>query len=73
MANLVAQKTIRKGTKSRVYVIEKIGDAYCVGIYQYGGLSAGWKLFKRLSDARRYFARLIGKAKIDKTFPSEVK
>ena len=73
MANILEQKTVRKGTKSRLYVIEKIGNAYCVGMYRFGGLTAGWKLFKRLPGARKYFTKLVSIAKGGKDFPTEVK
>ena len=58
MANIIA----RRRKDGKYYVIEKFGDGYGVGRYRYGGLSAGWKSFKYLKDARRYLDKLVAKS-----------
>lgn len=63
MANIISRRTIRKGTRVKVFVIEKFGDGYGVGQYLYGGLSAGWKWFKYLRDARRHLDKLTKQEK----------
>ena len=70
MANIVSKKTVRKGSKSKVFVIEKFGpgveggrQTYGVGRYQYGGLSFGWKPFRYLRDARRHMDKIVKQAR----------
>ncbi len=63
MANIVSTRTVRKGTKTKTFVIEKFGDGYGVGRYRYGGLSSGWKPFEYLRDARVHLEKLVRKEK----------
>ena len=63
MAKIISRRTVRIGTKTQVFVIEKFMDGYGVGRYRYGGLTIGWEHEPYLADARKVLDRMVRKAR----------